>query len=221
MSDYLRHVVTRVLAPHAVLRPRVAAAFEMVQPAGEEVFAAPAAAEVRGGRERVGGRAAGIAEPPDRRVSLHRGDSLPASHVDLSAQPGPQSAAESQDAAPTMVNKLTTTIATAPEAAREIAAPEVVLPAMQPFALDSPAAATVVVHRLPYAPRTPVISRLRREARTENLRTELAAPAPIEITIGRIDVRAIAPAAPPPPQPRTKAPVMSLDDYLATRGRRE
>src|SRR5207237_9206705 len=142
-----RHVVTRVLAPHAVLRPRVAAAFEMVQPAGEEVFAAPAAAEVRGGRERVSGRAAGIAEPPDRRVSLHRGDSLAASRGQRSGEPGPQSAAESQDAAPMMVNRLTT-IAPAPDSAREIAAPDIVVPAPQPVALDSPAAATVVVHRL-------------------------------------------------------------------------
>jgi hypothetical protein len=40
----------------------------------------------------------------------------------------------------------------------------------------------------------------------------------VQVSIGRVDVRAVfaPPPASPPPQPRS-APVMSLDDYLKQR----
>jgi hypothetical protein len=45
-------------------------------------------------------------------------------------------------------------------------------------------------------------------------------PAPtIQVTIGRIEVRATPPPATPPPRQRAAAPVMSLDAYLNRRGR--
>ena len=39
-------------------------------------------------------------------------------------------------------------------------------------------------------------------------------PPTIEVTIGRIEVRAVTPPAPPPPRQRQSPPKMSLDDYL-------
>lgn len=45
------------------------------------------------------------------------------------------------------------------------------------------------------------------------------APEPtIQVTIGRVEVRAEAPSVPPEPKPKAKTPaVMSLDDYLNQR----
>ncbi|HEX8336383.1 MAG TPA: hypothetical protein VF621_06610 [Pyrinomonadaceae bacterium] len=42
----------------------------------------------------------------------------------------------------------------------------------------------------------------------------------IEVTIGRIEVRAVTPPAAPPPAPRERhePPKMSLDDYLRAQG---
>jgi len=50
------------------------------------------------------------------------------------------------------------------------------------------------------------------------------APAPeaaptIQVTIGRVEVRATPPPAPAPQRPRAKPPVMSLDEYLRQRNR--
>ena len=45
-------------------------------------------------------------------------------------------------------------------------------------------------------------------------------PAPtIQVTIGRIEVRATPPPAPPPQRQRSASPVMSLDEYLRQRAR--
>jgi len=41
----------------------------------------------------------------------------------------------------------------------------------------------------------------------------------IHVTIGRIDVRAVAPTAPTHRRERDASPVMSLDEYLRTRAR--
>ena len=63
-------------------------------------------------------------------------------------------------------------------------------------------------------------------------RAERQAPAPpiaevgasggltVEITIGRVDVRAVMPTAPKRRESRTSTPALSLDDYLQQRGRR-
>lgn len=42
----------------------------------------------------------------------------------------------------------------------------------------------------------------------------------VEITIGRVDVRAVIPTGPKPRESRTSKPELSLDDYLQQRGRR-
>ena len=47
------------------------------------------------------------------------------------------------------------------------------------------------------------------------------APPPIQVTIGRLEIRSAAPAPPPPrPKPRTATSVMSLNEYLQRRARR-
>jgi hypothetical protein len=43
-----------------------------------------------------------------------------------------------------------------------------------------------------------------------------AGPA-IQVTIGRIEVRAVLPAAAPPPRPAVKRPAASLEEYLRAR----
>ncbi|WP_445632594.1 hypothetical protein NSTC745_04142 [Nostoc sp. DSM 114161] len=49
----------------------------------------------------------------------------------------------------------------------------------------------------------------------------LDTPPAIQVTIGRLEIRSAAPAAPPPrPKPRTGASVMSLNEYLQRRARR-
>ncbi len=66
------------------------------------------------------------------------------------------------------------------------------------------------------------IERLRVRETSRAARTETAPPpAPVEITIGRIDVRAVSStASAPPPRPRPHAPMLSLRDYLAQRDER-
>ncbi|MGV0104699.1 hypothetical protein NSTCB13_03386 [Nostoc sp. DSM 114160] len=50
---------------------------------------------------------------------------------------------------------------------------------------------------------------------------DLDTPLPIQVTIGRLEIRSAAPAAPPPrPKPRTAPSVMSLNEYLQRRARR-
>jgi hypothetical protein len=44
------------------------------------------------------------------------------------------------------------------------------------------------------------------------------APPPIEVTIGRVEIRAVAPAAPAPQRARAAGPRLTLDDYLRSRG---
>ncbi|MBN3884854.1 MAG: hypothetical protein HWQ44_18375 [Nostoc sp. JL34] len=47
------------------------------------------------------------------------------------------------------------------------------------------------------------------------------APPPIQVTIGRLEIRSAAPAPPPPrPKPQTTSSVMSLNEYLQRRARR-
>ncbi|MEH2154082.1 hypothetical protein [Nostoc sp.] len=50
---------------------------------------------------------------------------------------------------------------------------------------------------------------------------DLDTPLPIQVTIGRLEIRSAAPAAPPPrPKPRTEPSVMGLNEYLQRRARR-
>jgi hypothetical protein len=67
--------------------------------------------------------------------------------------------------------------------------------------------------------RLPVARRIRAGAAPPLV--EVRDAAPIEISIGRIDVRAVVDGPPAQAKPsRAKAPMMSLDEYLARRSGR-
>jgi hypothetical protein len=93
-------------------------------------------------------------------------------------------------------------------------------PADPTLASSAPGAAPHFSRRARVASIPPVtrlpVTRRRDRAHEESRATTAAGP--IEITIGRIDVRAVVANTPAPAKPRAKALVMSLDDYLATRG---
>ena len=60
-----------------------------------------------------------------------------------------------------------------------------------------------------------VIERLR--VRREDSMAAQAAQAPVEITIGRIDIRAVVAAQPPAPKAKPQPRILSLDEYAAKR----
>jgi hypothetical protein len=76
----------------------------------------------------------------------------------------------------------------------------------------------------PAAPATPLLASPpvragARSAATAAARPESPAlPPPIEVVIGRIEIRADAPPAKTARSPATRRPTMSLDDYLRGRG---
>jgi hypothetical protein len=84
----------------------------------------------------------------------------------------------------------------------------------------------------PLAPthsRSPLVKPAVVEAATRAARQPPVPPIPeraatgdvtVEITIGRVDVRAVMPTGPKPRESRTSRPELSLDDYLQQRGRR-
>jgi hypothetical protein len=60
----------------------------------------------------------------------------------------------------------------------------------------------------------------RRSPQTARRQEEAATPSTVQVTIGRIEVRAVFPDAPPPPRaPRVTDSALSLADYLKERDR--
>lgn len=211
MSDYLGRLAARVVAPQRVLRPRVHTAFESYE--SIETFApeAPIAA-------------------PRPRASMLPGVPAPTRTMHIeppSPLPEPlRTGAEHREIAPS------STVERIRDVVRERTQIEV---ADTPAPLIVERDAAPVPAAPPAMPRERVetqtlvrerrmlerIERLRvRSERSEGLRTEHV-NSPIEITIGRIDVRAVVSnAAPPPPRQREQPPLMSLRDYLARRDER-
>lgn len=81
----------------------------------------------------------------------------------------------------------------------------------------------------PTQPRVPFVRPADVQASTRDARQVPAPPPPetparsdltVEITIGRVDVRAVMPPSPKVRESRTPKPELSLDDYLQGRGRR-
>jgi hypothetical protein len=81
-------------------------------------------------------------------------------------------------------------------------------------ASNAPQPAARIVTRDRVAPPR-VIERLRLQ-REEPMIAQ-AAQAPVEITIGRIDVRAVVAAQPPAPKAKPQPRILSLDEYAAKR----
>jgi hypothetical protein len=208
MSDYLGRLAARVVTPQRVLRPRVHTAFESYE--SFETFAAPEV-PVAAPRVRASTPPVMRTEPPP---------------VILSAEEREGPRPEHREVAPPQ------TIETIREVVRERTHVEVA-EAPTPIIIEREAAPEPV--NAPPPPRERVetqtlvrerrmlerIERLRvRSERSESVRTEQVST-PIEITIGRIDVRAVVSnAAPPPPRQRERPQLMSLRDYMARRDER-
>jgi hypothetical protein len=108
-----------------------------------------------------------------------------------------------------------------PPAVVPVAAPGA--PAVIPASVVAPPAHAVTPAASPIPPVVPAPSRFERAANARAPRPDPSAPRAIHITIGRIEVHAIHPPPPAPPQRRAPAsPKISLEDYLKQRsgGRR-
>jgi len=225
VSDYLRGLATRVLAPRQVLQPRVPMRYEpvaieeesIVEPGGRgarrstkalverqappPVDAAPAAII-----HPVGNPVGGQAPSPVTRSLSHRQSRTGEAPV----PPLDSSLAVSPDSQPdlSLQSPLGQPMEPRPD------------PPLEPITRQRNThththshTTSVTQPQPPPPPRVIERHHLRREA---SVIERTIAPAPIEITIGRIDVRAVVapqPAAKPRPQPR----VMSLDEYAAKR----
>jgi hypothetical protein len=111
-----------------------------------------------------------------------------------------------------------------PGAVQPSSLPQSVSPPSAPTAPTEPPsptpAATFIRAQFPLradAPRPPAIKPARDATRT---RDAAHSAAPIQVTIGRIEVLAEAPTSPAPRRGAAPSPVMSLDDYLRSRSAR-
>lgn len=248
MSDYLRGLVTRVLVPGSVLQPRPVSMFEQYggvatpegrfadasEPVGQEPaarvprpersqMAAEPRVEARGELPAVESLTS-IADAPRPELAMPeatrmiapaslpvrvRSESVANTHAEPEAlpesTPAPQAVAISRTAtfAPSANPPVTLLAAPMPEPAVAVAQASLAPPPIAPR-----------IASMPVAPRRLPVERLRRD------RADAGSPAatPVEITIGRIDVRAVVANAPAPsPRARAKPQVLSLDDFLATR----
>ncbi|MEA2569393.1 MAG: hypothetical protein QOI24_1394 [Acidobacteriota bacterium] len=219
MSDYLRGVVTRVLAPHRVLQPRPSMLFELEAQAMEE----PAVA---------GSPSFESALTPATPLQTNQ---APRRGMTSSSPPESREAFVSESPAMSLPENDATTEVTSSAPAVHVTHAHVPLvdeiqrPTLPQHNVEtiersltepaSEASNTTTSIAIKPLPRTFPVRRLVRDRRESEGRSSTpTAAAPIEITIGRIDVRAIVAPAPPAAKPREKAVVMSLDDYLATRG---
>jgi len=241
VTDYLSALATRALVPRQVLQPRLPGRFEsmigeVVAPAAGE-HAAPwqerDVLETRGaqparsveGRSfpRVEERASeALASPRDDRASSPL-PSIPALRRDAAASSGqtpalpvpafgvPAIRPEVRPAAITIERK-----GVGETIENETVTPHAAAPASKPR-MSQPSARTIVRERAA-PPR--VVERLR-VRRDESIAAH-PATAPVEITIGRIDVRAVVAAQPPALRAKAQPHIMSLDEYAAKRdGRRK
>jgi hypothetical protein len=230
MSGFLGRMVTRALAPQRVLRPRARVAFESYAPvAFEETTWVEAGASAR----IVDGRATdeqGGARAGDVRHKLHEfGAGLDAGvpsreerlATEVGARPGRPRSGGLEARAPKGARK----------GARKGDSAEPA-DALEPGQVGEAGVGSVVVEReVLVAPEVRTIVHTRRGAdRVERLRLrserrtverELVSEGPIEITIGRIDVRAVVDNPRESPRAaRAAAPSMSLRDYLEQRDAR-
>lgn len=267
MSDYLRGVVTRVLAPSRLLQPRVPTPFESSAPMSADVHVGTPAAmatSISASRRTTAiprREIRGISPAPDVAAASVRADDasvdrvfgarpVVSTHVpavtqsetstSIGSDPFEDPVARSIFAPTSAAPASTAPTSTAPTAtAPPIAATEppiarpvhsaVIAPAEYAIERTSavlPAASSDPTIAPPFAPRPriasiPSVGRLpvtRRRDRAHEESRVTTAQTPIEITIGRIDVRAVVANSPAPAKPRARAQVMSLDDYLAMRG---
>ena len=215
MSDYLGRLAARVLAPERAIRPRMHSPFESVGSEIEVIAeAGPRAVSVRREHERRS-----VAPRETVETTTHRLETQ--SPVELLPKPHAEVRAEEREAARDAPRDSETRIEER-EIIRERQESE-----------PPPNAEPVVFRELAQLPpRVQTVVRERRSlehverfrVRTEHGETaarNAAAMAPVEITIGRIDVRAVVSATPlAPSRQRERPATMSLRDYLARRDER-
>jgi hypothetical protein len=234
MSNFLSRLADRVLGAEPAIRPRLPALFEPVSspvaPADEQVVsetpvrrtAAPDRPAITGSRLPVISRA-DIA--PDREMPDVQGEDPLQEPVEVLHEIEPQPRPGRSRPGPVKVLHQIE-----PQAAPSLA-PRILTPATT--AAPPPQVTGHVLPRAATAAPPPQVTRpVLAEAKV--IRNSTAPPAPaieeksppvINVTIGRIEVRAIHrldPPRMPPPSPPSPQPRLSLDDYLAQRrqGRR-
>ncbi len=211
MSDYLGRLAARVMTPARLIRPRTQSIFE--PPAAEAeapVEWAPARSATVVREERVATREPRV-EPPVTPIPPRSPKEVPERQFSVDARQPEQETEPPASSPPPNVIRET------------IERPPVTVTRT----IEGPSVTREIVERRPerivrerrVAER---IERLRvRRERTVIEQNNLITEAPIEVTIGRIDVRAVvAPPQPSAPRATAAAPAMSLKDYLSERGAR-
>ncbi|MEA2488925.1 MAG: hypothetical protein QOH21_717 [Acidobacteriota bacterium] len=216
MSGFLGRMVARARTPDRALRPRVHSVYEAVpQTTFDEVMWDPPAREVRAENTFAAGERviASVALPPVSGGVLpaaHRQSDpieppriTPSSRVEPRGIDVPHAEQEAHGEMPQHSAE-----ATAPAPPPTIIERDVLLP---------PEVRTLVRTRRG-ADR---IERLRMRSERTTIEREFISEGPVEITIGRIDVRAVIDTAREAPRATCEpAPTMSLRDYLAQRDAR-
>lgn len=209
MGNYLESLAARALGVATVVRPRPAARFEAQPVAEPETHTGPPGGpRAVASRSRLGAPAVNRA-PPSPAHAAYDGTGFDGPREPGSGEPRGRLAASSDshrhvpDATPSLAAAARTPPITAPAQAE---------PTLARSAQEPQSRSDVV---RPRAVRVPARARAPAPAPSRRQRAE---PPPVQVTIGRIEVRAVAPAAPvvPPRAPRRPTP-MSLDEYLEQR----
>jgi hypothetical protein len=234
MSDFLTNLVQRSIAPNNLVRPQLVSLFEPAAPNDGAFFEPTDTAKVP------------IAEAqpqplqPNERISrveslwrdaplVVRQVSAPRSDESTTPQRPKRVQAEIEDRAPFKVESAGKPMP-APEV-MELTSPEPPPVSAEPSRqtiqkeekLELPTQTRATQRELHHVRNLQVLSPIRPSQRifhlTQPARDEKRAPAApsINVTIGRVEVRATSPAPSAPARPPARAPITSLDDYLRKR----
>lgn len=227
MSDYLAGLAARVLAPSDSMQPRRAARFE---PWATPVAAAPGELDTPPAIDRTPEQ-----EPPQAtRVGRlaaggergsARGQRRTASRNLAAPKPSPPFAEASEP--PANVPESHATHGALAGNTEAFAAPSVLQPHSSLDSSDAPAISAGAELRTRVVQGTRTVARERRiparvierlRVRHEHDFARETAAAPIEITIGRIDIRAVAGTQPQRPKSKPEPRIGTLEEYAARRG---
>ena len=209
MADYLAGLAARALGVETVVRPRPAARFEpypLEEPESLPVAGAPELDLKGGAAEPAAPTVRTEPPPPGKPLPARKPAGEETGHAAPVVSPAPiEARVEAREQELVRPSPVASTTHTVPRGwpAREVARPERIV--------QRRAATVRPASRLTAARRATPVKQISDE------------PPPVRVTIGRIEVRAVAPPtqAPPGPAPRRPAP-LSLDEYLEQRrsGRR-
>lgn len=206
MSDYLSHLAARSLNSGEVIRPRLASRFEPPHTAGGSVS--------RHSVETADQTSTALhATLPTERTALD----VPSPTLTRRRQPDHALAltAQTLETRPAQPPRQPASSSSLPQVQVRAAQPvsvQLVQPVNLPaetYAAPSPTTAVVRLRPAPAFGSAPVAA--------APLQEKLQVTPTISVTIGRIEVRAVAPPAPPPKRNSAPMPKLSLDDYLKQR----